>query len=65
MKYCLNKKAKFVIFAMQDILELDTFARMNVPGIVDNINWTWKLADFSEFSRRVPELKKLIEESKR
>jgi 4-alpha-glucanotransferase len=34
--------ATWVITPMQDILGLDTDARMNVPGTIEG-NWQWKL----------------------
>ena len=65
IRYALNKKARYVVFAMQDILELDAYARLNVPGAVDDVNWTWKLVDFGDFERKLPEFKAMIKEAKR
>lgn len=42
IKKCFMSKADTVIIPMQDYLELDDKARMNVPGI-DEGNWVWKL----------------------
>jgi len=36
-----NSSAKWAIIPMQDILGLDSNARMNVPGTIEN-NWLWK-----------------------
>ena len=58
--YCMRKPANMAILSMQDILELDSYARTNVPGIVDDRNWTWKLDDFEAFKKRLPFLRDLI-----
>ena len=50
---------------MQDILNLDVQARTNVPGTVNDRNWTWKMASFDEFFARADFLKGLIEDSGR
>lgn len=63
--YCLQKKAKLAILTMQDILELDSDARTNVPGTVDDRNWTWRMASFDAFLLRLPFLKGQIEKSGR
>lgn len=53
MQYCLRCKAKMAIVAVQDLLGLDDSARMNVPGTIDDLNWTWKLKDFNDFRERI------------
>ena len=58
--YCMRKPANMAILSMQDILELDCFARTNVPGIVDDRNWTWKMDDFKAFKDKIPWLRDLI-----
>ena len=63
--YALEKKAALSILSMQDILELDAEARTNVPGTVDNRNWTWKISSLSPFEERLPYLSSLLEKSGR
>ena len=58
--YSMRKPANLAVLSMQDILELDTIARTNVPGIVDDRNWTWKLSDFEGFKAKIPFLHDLI-----
>lgn len=58
--YCMRKPARIAVLSMQDILELDVSARTNVPGTIDDNNWTWKLVDFEAFKKRIPFLKQLI-----
>ncbi|MDO4807065.1 MAG: 4-alpha-glucanotransferase [Coriobacteriales bacterium] len=38
---CLKSDADVVIMPLQDVLELDDSARMNVPGTAEG-NWSWK-----------------------
>ena len=63
--YTMESVAEIAIILMQDVLELDDSARMNVPNQVNEINWVWKLADFDEFEKKIPILRKLIEDTKR
>lgn len=65
MVYCMRKPAKLAVLSMQDILNLDVHARTNVPGTVDDRNWTWKLVSFSDFLARKEFLSDLIVSSKR
>ena len=41
----LESRADIVIIPMQDILELDTTARMNYPSSCNDINWSWRMND--------------------
>ena len=43
---CLRSSADVTIMSLQDVLELDDSARMNVPGVAEN-NWSWKADDAS------------------
>ncbi len=42
IKAALKSKAQLAIFPMQDILNLDSSARMNVPGTIEG-NWRWRM----------------------
>ncbi|MBJ12615.1 MAG: 4-alpha-glucanotransferase [Candidatus Marinimicrobia bacterium] len=42
IKYAYRSVANTVIIPMQDLLGLDSSARMNVPGTVNKKNWTWR-----------------------
>lgn len=53
----LSSQNDFVIIPVQDILGLDSDGRINLPGIVDNSNWSWRLKDFDEFKTKIAELK--------
>lgn len=53
LQYCAKCKAKMAIITVQDILGLDDSARINVPGVQLDENWSWKLVDFEQFKERV------------
>ena len=65
MTFCLYKPARLAVLSMQDILNLDVHARTNVPGTVDDRNWTWKMVDFKDFVARKDFLANLIKASGR
>ena len=65
MVYCMRKPAKLAVLSMQDILNLDVHARTNVPGTVDDRNWTWKLVSFADFLAREKFLSDLVASSGR
>ncbi len=41
IRITLNSKAKYAVIPMQDVLGLDSAARMNMPGVVAR-NWAWR-----------------------
>ncbi len=49
--YLLKSEAETAIFAMQDLLELDQRARMNVPGTINQKNWCWKMSSWDRFEQ--------------
>ena len=61
----LQSLAYLAVIPLQDILELDDRARMNTPGTVGSPNWEWKLVNFKSFIKKIPLLKKLIQQTKR
>lgn len=63
--YVLKSRAQLAIVPLSDVLGLDDRARLNVPGTVGSPNWEWRLSDWAPFKRRLPELRKLLVESKR
>ena len=52
IKAVMLSHARYAIFPMQDLLELDNSARMNMPSTCNDINWTWRMkADaFSDYT---------------
>jgi len=65
LRYTMSLPAKYAIISMQDVLGLGTESRLNVPSTINDVNWTWRLADYSPFEKRLPFLRKLIDESGR
>jgi 4-alpha-glucanotransferase len=41
IRIALDSKAKYAVLPMQDVLGLDSSARMNIPGVVAQ-NWAWR-----------------------
>ena len=63
--FALDKEANTVILTVQDILNIDSEGRINVPGEVDEINWTWKLLDFSALKAKLPMIEEMMANAKR
>ena len=57
IQYCMKCKAKIVILTVQDMLGLDDSARINVPGVDIEENWSWKLMDFEDIKERIGDFK--------
>ena len=53
IKYCFKSNSKIVMVTIQDILELDDSARVNIPGTENYSNWSWKLQDFTDFKKQI------------
>ena len=51
--FCLSKPGYLAILSAQDVLGLDSSARLNVPGVVDDFNWTWRLDSLDELQTRL------------
>ena len=54
-RYIYEAPSYMTIFQLQDILKLDNRARINWPGTVNDINWSWKLRNF-KWMKHLPEL---------
>ena len=64
-RYLFSKKANWAILSVPDALELGAEGRINVPSVLDNKNWTWRLADFAPLEEKAPFLKEEIKKSGR
>ncbi len=53
LEFSLSLPASFVIFPLQDVLGLDNEARLNRPGTINDINWTWRLASLEAVESRL------------
>jgi 4-alpha-glucanotransferase len=45
MRVLMRSTARYVIFPMQDLLELGSECRMNKPSTVGSSNWSWRLLE--------------------
>lgn len=63
--FAMNKNAAYVILTAQDILGLGNEGRINLPGVINSINWTWRMKDLKALESKVEELHKLNEEYNR
>lgn len=52
-----------VMFELQDVLELDDRARMNVPGVAEG-NWSWQAKE-PDVEKAVPRIAQLLKETNR
>jgi 4-alpha-glucanotransferase len=59
INYELSLQAKYAIFSIQDLLELGDESRLNKPGIIDDVNWTWRMLDYDAFEAKLEHLKSL------
>lgn len=41
----MRSVALYAVFPMQDLLDLDSSARMNLPSTVGDANWSWKMGE--------------------
>ncbi|MFA7700976.1 MAG: 4-alpha-glucanotransferase [Bacilli bacterium] len=65
MEYALRRPNTLSVLFMGDILKLNNGARINVPGIIDDFNWTYRLQSLVTFEEKIKYLRKLIKESNR
>ena len=61
----LRDVPQYAVLPLQDILGLGTEARINVPSTVNDINWTFKLRDFTGLYERADWIKELLRKSRR
>lgn len=64
IKLTLDTPANLVIIPMQDILALDSTARMNTPGTVDG-NWRWRMQWSQLSEEKILSFRHCVEESGR
>jgi len=64
MQLTFNSVASLAIVPMQDILALDSQARMNTPGTIEG-NWSWRMAWAQLSDDKLQLFRQLVEESDR
>ena len=63
--FAMSRSSLTVILPMSDILRLGEEGRINVPGLLSDKNWTWKLVDFKAFDKEAKRLHRLLVKNKR
>ncbi|MDD3904176.1 MAG: 4-alpha-glucanotransferase, partial [Sphaerochaeta sp.] len=61
IRLMMLSSSKDAILPMQDLLELGSDARMNVPSTCGQSNWSWRLATLDIEGWRIDRLRGLIE----
>ncbi len=51
--YALRRKENYIIINASDILNVDRTHRMNIPGIINDVNWTFKLTELKTFDKEL------------
>lgn len=65
INFVLSSKSEIVIIPIQDYLKLDNTFRMNSPGTMNDINWSFRLKDYSLMDKSKTYIKNLIKEYNR
>jgi len=65
INYALALPSAYVIFSLQDLLGLGSESRLNTPGIIDDVNWTWRLTDYGAFTSVISHFGDLIKKYQR
>ena len=60
MRCLLASNAKYVVFPMQDLMDLGGEARMNAPSTVTSCNWSWRMNPADLESWRLDRLREYI-----
>ena len=61
----MSRRAQTCVLPMCDILRLGKEGRINAPGVLDDVNWSWKLVDFKAFDKEKTRLHKLLVKNER
>lgn len=65
VEYTYSLDAKYAIIPLQDLLGLTDKARMNKPGVIDDINWTWRLSSFERLYKKKKDILKALKRYQR
>jgi 4-alpha-glucanotransferase len=58
IRLALSSVSDLAVLSAQDILDLDSGARMNTPGTTEG-NWQWRLTGWEALRKKAPQIKKL------
>lgn len=59
MNYVFSSIDDYAIIPIQDYLKLGTEYRMNIPGVSGGNNWKFRIANFDNFKKVIPQIKAL------
>ena len=65
IQYTLDSNADIAIIPMCDWLHQNKEGRINTPGTVSTNNWTYRLADFSQYQSVIKDIAKKVKKAKR
>lgn len=65
IQYTLDSNADIAIIPMCDWLHQNKEGRINTPGTVSKNNWTYRLADFSQYQIVIKDIEKKVKKAKR
>ena len=60
VSYAFSLEAKYAIISAQDYLGLGKESRINVPGVVDGVNWTFRLPSLDALKAKAPYIRSLV-----
>lgn len=60
LRYTFDSIASLAVVPMQDVINLSSEGRINVPGTLGSPNWEWKLDSFKKFKEKIPVLAQII-----
>ena len=65
LSYAFDCDALIAMIPVQDLLGYGKEARVNLPGTVGSYNWSYRLTSFDDYKKKLKEIKKMIDKSKR
>lgn len=65
IEYEFALPASYALVSLQDVLKKGSEARLNVPSVIDNVNWTWRILDYKETEERLKAISPLLQKYNR
>lgn len=65
INYTFELPAKYAIISIQDLLELGSEGRINVPGIIDEVNWTFRLTSLDNAANGISKFAPILKKTRR
>lgn len=64
LKFCLHSNASDVIIPIWDLLDVNNDQRFNIPGVVNETNWTYRVTDIEKVKAGLKLFNKIKSEGK-